>query len=332
MKEKRKILVTSVGGGVGQSILKSLDGTHYGVVGVDSEELAAGLHAVQKAYKGCYAEDSCFVDRLIEICQKENCRIIFPGLDAELLPLSQQAESFRTVGILPVVSSPEIIRTCDDKLATQHFLKAHGFPSLETRPLSEVTSIHYPIVLKPQRGGTRSQGTYLVPSRKELDIYRELVDPDNCIVQEYIEGNEYTCGSVTLDNKCVGVIVMRRILRDGDTYKAFVEHPSPLEPFVRSVVETLKPFGACNIQLRVRNGVPFIFEINARCSGTTAARALAGFNEPRIIADYLFDKTIPTYTIREISILRYWKELVVENSRIEQLRKTLFLLGDGIRL
>jgi carbamoyl-phosphate synthase large subunit len=171
-----------------------------------------------------------------------------------------------------------------------------------------------------------------VRSSKELSIYRELIDPENCIVQDYIEGDEYTCGSVTLDNKCLGIIVMRRILRDGDTYKAFVEHPSPLESVVRTIVEALNPFGACNIQLRVRNGEPFVFEINARCSGTTAARALAGFNEPKIIADYLYNSTIPTYTIREIIILRDWKELVVSNSRIDELRKKQVLKGDGITL
>ncbi len=165
-----------------------------------------------------------------------------------------------------------------------------------------------------------------------MEIYRQLVDPDNCIVQEYIEGDEYTCGSVTLKGKCVGVIVMRRILRDGDTHKAFVERNPRLESFVHEIVETLKPFGACNIQLRVRNGEPFVFEINARCSGTTAARALAGFNEPGMSADYLFKHIAPVYSIREISILRYWKELVVTNSRIERMREKRFLSGNGNRL
>ena len=181
-------------------------------------------------------------------------------------------------------------------------------------------------------GGARSKNTYVARSEKAFDVYRQLVDPDNCIVQEYIEGDEYTCGSVTLDEKCVGVIVMRRILRDGDTYKAFVDRNPKLESEVRSIVSALKPFGACNVQLRVRNGTPYVFEINARCSGTTAARALAGFNEPRMIAEYLIDQQQPSFNIREISILRYWKELVVENERVELLRKERFLQGDGTKL
>jgi carbamoyl-phosphate synthase large subunit len=325
-------MVTGVGGGVGQSILKALEDTPYGIVGVDSEELAAGLHAVPKAYQGCYAADQRFIDRLLEIGRREGCGLIFPGHDVELLPVSEHAARFRAQGIIPVVSATDVVRTCDDKLATYSFLKGQGFPVPETQLLREVTTFCRPVVLKPRRGGARSRRTYVARSAKELALYRQLVDPDNCIVQEYIDGNEYTCGSVTLDGECAGVIVMRRILRDGDTYKAFVEHNPPVESAVRAIVGALRPFGACNVQLRVRDGEPFVFEINARCSGTTAARALAGFNEPKMIAGYLLDNIAPSFAIREITILRYWKELVVSNARIEQLRDTGFLAGDGTRL
>lgn len=328
----KSILVTGVGGGVGQSVVKALADTEYRVVGVDSEELAAGLHAVPMAYKGYYASDERFVDRLLEICKLEDCGLIFPGHDIELIPLSGYATRFISEGIIPVVSSPDVIQICDDKLATYAFLKEHGFPVPETRSLSESTAFSGPVVLKPRRGGARSKNTYVVRSSKDLKLYTELVDRNNCIVQQYIEGEEYTCGSVTLDNDCVGVIVMRRTLRDGDTYKAFVERNPVVESAVRAIIKALRPFGACNVQLRVRNGEPFVFEINARCSGTTAARALAGFNEPKTLADYLLKGIKPTYQIREISILRYWQELVVTNDRVERLREKGVLVGDGTRL
>lgn len=326
------ILVTGVGGGVGQSVLKALAQTPYGVVATDSEALAAGLHAAPRAYLGRYASDPQFVDRLLEICLAEQCGLIFAGHDVELLPLSENVGRFKDHGIVPVVSSPEIIRSCDDKLATMEFLNSLGLPTPETKRLSDVRAFERPIVLKPQRGGARSRGTYVVRTENEFDLYRQLVDPDNCVVQEYIDGDEYTCGSVTLDGKCLGVIVMRRILRDGDTYKAFVEHNPALEATVTMIVEALKPFGACNIQLRVKDGQAYVFEINARCSGTTAARALAGFNEPQIIADYLLNGVEPTYSVNEVTILRYWQELVVPNADVDQLRQDGFLRGDGTQL
>lgn len=326
------ILVTGVGGGAGQSILKALAETGYGIVCVDSEELAAGLHAAPVAYKGCYASDPRFIDRLIEIARAQRCTLIFPGHDVELLPIAEQADRFTGQGIVPVVSRPEIVRLCDDKLATTAFLQAHGFPAPETRRLGEVEGFERPVVLKPQRGGARSRRTYVARTAREFDLYRQLVDPDNCVVQDYVEGDEYTCGSVTFDGACAGVIAMRRILRDGDTYKAFVERNPLLEDTVRRVVEALDPFGPCNVQLRLRDGVPFIFEINARCSGTTAARALAGFNEPKMVADRLLAGLVPSHAIREVTILRYWQELVVPNERIARLRDEGTLAGDGTQL
>lgn len=120
---------------------------------------------------------------------------------------------------------------------------------------------------------------------------------------------------------------MRRILRDGDTYKAFVERNPRIETHVREVVEALRPFGACNVQLRLKDVAPHVFEINARSSGTTAARVLAGFNEPKSIADYLLRQIEPSFTIREITVLRYWQELAVANDRIEQLTQHRRLTG-----
>ena len=333
MGRKRTILVTGVGGGVGQSVLKALQDTPYGLVGVDSEATAAGLYGVSKAYKGCEATAPDFIDRLLEICRMEKCALIFPGHDAELRPLSEHAARFRAGGVTPVVSTSEVVRICDDKVETSAFLRRYGFPAPQTRRLGDMDTVPgYPVVLKPQCGGTRSTKTFVAHNAAEFDIYRRLSDAENCIVQEYVEGDEYTCGTVACDGRCFGVIAMRRVLRSGDTHKAFVERHRRIEAIVREIVERLEPFGPCNLQLRVRDGEPYIFEINARCSGTTAARALAGFNEPRMIADYLLHGMEPAYAIREIAILRYWKELVVETARIEQLTATGHMAGDGAGL
>ena len=92
-----------------------------------------------------------------------------------------------------------------------------------------------------------------------------------------------------------------------------------IESYVAGVARALRPFGACNFQLRLRGQEPVAFEINPRCSGTTAARALAGFNEPLMMAHYLLRGSIPDYTISEIMVFRYWAEMVVSRSRFPTL-------------
>jgi len=328
-----RVLVTGVGGGVGQSIVKSLRPTDYVAVGIDCDALAAGLYAVPRARIGRAAHDPQFVDSIIDVCRDEDCSLVFPGLEPELLPLSENAARLATEGVTAVVSRPDVVRCCDDKLATAEFLSDHGFSAPATFSFTEdVDRSWFPFVLKPRHGGARSLRTYVVHDSAEFDVARALVDPQNCVVQEYLDGDEYTCGTVNLDGACRGVIVMRRSLRDGDTYKAFVIRDETIEKRIAEIADVLGPFGPCNFQFRLKDGEPWIFEINARCSGTTYARTLAGFNEPRMVADYLLRGEAPAYEIREIAVLRYWNELMVPPEHIARLREHGRLDGDGASL
>lgn len=329
-----RVLVTAVGGGVGQNIIKSLQNTPYAIVGVDGETLATGLYAVPKAYHIPYASFPGYVDRLIEICKRESCSLLFPGLDAELPILAREAQRFREIGVTPIVSSPEVVDICDDKLLTYEFLRQHGLNAPATMALSNgvTSSLSFPMVLKPRKGGARSRGVFIVSDERELSFRLSTVDVGNYIAQEYIGGEEYSCGSVSLEDRCYGPIIMRRTLRDGDCYKAFVVRDPQIHEYIRAVTEALKPCGPCNFQVRLRNGTPCMIEINPRCSGATYCMALAGFNTPLMVSDYLTHGTYPVCEIREISILRYWKELVVENSRIAMLQDHGALTGNGSAL
>ena len=320
------VAVTAVGGGVGQSIIKALQRTTYSVVGINSEALGAGLYATSKSYLGFNANDPKFISRLQEICSKENCKILFPGLDVELAPLSKNIDEFKASGILPIVSDPTVIDICGDKMETNLFLKKNGFPYPKTYLLENYNGeLDFPFILKPRKGGHRSIGLFRANNEQEFEEILASIEPSKYIVQEYIEGDEFTCGTINFDGECKGVVLMKRELRNGDTIQAFVVRNNKLATFVRNVVDKLGPFGACNVQLRIKNQVPYIFEFNARCSGTTACRALAGFNEPKMVCDYVLRNIkTPKFAIREIAILRYWKELVIDSAKTNDLIKQGF--------
>lgn len=321
-----KIGVTGVGGGVGQSILKSLADTDYDIIAFDSEPLAAGLFKTKKSYLVPYANNQNYIVRLLEICQREKILLLFPGLDAELMKLSESKSRFEKIGTTIVVSSPEVIKISDNKAETYNTLFKKGI-SIPTTYLAKEFALlknkKFPVILKQMKGGASSKNVFLIKGIKDWNTVNEKLDKkiSNFIAMDYIEGDEYTCGTITLGGKCKGVIVMRRILRSGDTYKCFTEKNQVIESEVRKLVEIIKPFGACNIQLRLKNNKPYVFEINARCSGTTASRTLCGFNEPKMIADYLIKEEEPKYEIKEQTILRYFNELVVDNNKIKELKE-----------
>ena len=81
---------------------------------------------------------------------------------------------------------------------------------------------------------------------------------------------------------------------------------------VREMAIALNPFGSVNFQLRLENKQPITFEINARSSGTTIMRALAGFNEIETIIKYLiFNERKILKAQKNGVFLRRWDELFI---------------------
>jgi len=319
------IAVTGAGGGVGQNIIKSLEYSDYNVVALDADHLAAGLYMSKTAYLIPYANKDNYIPRLLEICKNENISLLFPGMDPELMPLSLNRHLFDEIGTKVVVSRPEVITISDSiYLAFEHLKKSGvNVPTTFLAEKFDPNKESFPFILRQKVGGAGSKNSYLIRNRIEWEAALKKIDSDisNYIIMEYIEGDEYTCGSIYLNDSFEGVIVMRRILRGGETYKCFTIKNDVIEKEVRKILEAIKPFGACNVELKLKDGKPCVFEFNARCSGTTAARACSGFNEPKMIADYLLKGIKPEYSFKEQTILRYWKELLVENDLIAELKQ-----------
>ena len=71
-----KIAITGTGGGVGQSILKSLYNTGYEIVALDGELLGTGLFAAPVSYLVPFANKPDYISTLLNICKKENISLI----------------------------------------------------------------------------------------------------------------------------------------------------------------------------------------------------------------------------------------------------------------
>ena len=318
------VAVTAVGGGVGQSIIKCLHKTLYSTVGIDPKSDAAGLYMADTGCIGLNVTHKNYINKLIDICKKQECRFLFPGLDSELMLISRNYSKFVDAGITPIISKPGTIEISDNKWKLYEFLSGNGLPHIKTATsVKDAGKIKFPWVLKPMVGGCRSRNIHVCYTPSEAQNIIDISE-DKFIIQEYIDGQEFTCGSVTFDRNVLGTIIMERTLRDGDTYKAYVRKHLYIDRFLHKLLPLIGPFGPCNIQLRLRDGIPYVLEINARCSGTTAARALAGFNEPLITCNHLLGKKTK-FNIREIAILRYWNECAVEYGKREEIENEGFI-------
>ena len=314
------VLVTGAGAVLGQAIIKSLrkiSSIEIRIVAVDPNPDAAGFLMSDNHSLVPFAKAENYIDELIKVSLSHKVDFIFVGTDIELPKLSENKSIIeQATNAILIVSEPWIISMADDKFKTYEFLKSHGYHY----PLTELydsfnpekSSIRPPFILKP-RIGARSVGVSLINTVEELN--KKALELEQHIIQEYLSSSEeYTAGVIYFDDENIASIVMKRTLKDGNTFTAIPMEYSWMNTYLENITKTIKPFGPINYQFKIDEKKIKIFEINARFSGTTHFRALSNFNEVEMVIDFLkFDRKIQQPKINSsIKILRYYDELIKE--------------------
>lgn len=326
-----KVFVTGAGALLGQGIIKSLRlaETNYQIVAADPDPRAVGLYWADMAYLVPLAKDPTYVEKVCEILDKERPDAVLVGTDVELLIFAQHKSEFESkYNTHVIVSSVEVIKIAENKWLTYQFLSSNGF-SCPRSALPEgvndlLNTCDFPLIVKP-RSGARSIGLHKVHNKQELE--QAIAITEKPIIQEDVSTSdqEYTSGIIMIDGKVKAIVTMRRDLRDGNTYRAYIEPQSSFNPFLSEVAKKLNGFGPLNFQFRTEGNIPKIFEINARFSGTTPLRAFAGYNEVDVILRHIVigDET-PEVQLKPWIILRYWNEILIDNDQLAKLQNDRF--------
>jgi len=320
-----KVGVTGTGSLIGQAIIKSIKSSNMSkdiyMIGFDYFDDTVGALWVEKNYllpdffrEEVTVED--WLEEVIEIIDFEGIEILFIGIDFELELFAKYKNTIELkTKCKIVVSSQDVIKIADDKYMTYEFLKEKGFYYPQTLLPEELEKekIDFPCFIKPRKG-SRSRDAFIVMDSQLLNEALSVISSP--IIQELIGNSEveYTCGVIHLDNEVKGAITLRRELKDGNTMTASFckDTPRIIYDYVCQVASELKPFGACNIQIRLDvNDIPKIFEINCRHSGTTYIRTLFGFNEVEYILSYLLGKKPKKFILKEGVVKRYYEEVFV---------------------
>ncbi|WP_313804068.1 ATP-grasp domain-containing protein [Sphingobium sp.] len=326
-----KILVTGAGAVLGQGIIKSLRQSTLDcrVIAADPNPLSPGLYWADGAYRLPLANDPAFGDRIHQLLDRERPDAVLVGTDVELSYFA--AERHRLEALFDthvLVSDPRVVAIADDKLETARFFERAGLPHPASAAAEDeeavealIAAVGFPLVVKP-RIGARSVGVSLVQDRAELALARK--GRGGLVIQQCVGDPdcEFTASTLVFDGEVQASIVMRRDLRDGNTYRAYTGDYPELNAQVRLLGRALRPHGPANFQFRTdAGGTPRVFEINARFSGTTPLRAMAGFNEVEMcVRKLLHDTPIVQPPVRSGVILRYLDEMFVPQERIDTVR------------
>ncbi|MBL8694451.1 MAG: ATP-grasp domain-containing protein [Planctomycetes bacterium] len=314
-----KLLVTGVGSNIGQGILKSLAaaGLDGDVVGTDVFQFAAGFAWCQAAYQVPFANAPEYAPRLIDILRRHGTQLVLIGSEAETWELSKlKARLERETSAKIVVNGPELIGRMSDKWGVAELFREAGlnYPKSiidmgKRREL--VAQLGYPLILKPRRGWS-ARAVQKIEDDESLDFYaKHTPEP---ILQEYLEGDEFTCAVVfDRDGNYCDHVVMRRDLLSGTTFRAEIVARPDIDEYVVSFARKLRAVASINLQLRVTKRGPVCFEINPRFSGTTAMRMKAGFNDvAAVVRNFLDGTPIGKQPAQRKRILRFWDEVVIE--------------------
>lgn len=320
--------ITGTGSLIGQAIIKSIKQSSFKnsqLIGMDYFRDTIGSYWTDENYLlpdilDKQVSEEIWLEKVSSVIVDNKINILFIGVDFELYLFAKYKDSIeKKTSCTVVVSSKESIEIADDKYLTYKFLKENGlyhpltFLESEINQAIESNLIDFPMIVKP-RNGYRSIDVYMVKDVEELrDKIQKVSDP---VIQECVgtKDNEYTCGVIVI-NDVKESIVLRRDLKDGNTSTAYYQrdYPEVITKYILNVSEKLNIFGVCNFQLRLdKNGVPKIFEINSRHSGTTHMRTLFGFNEIEFILEYIFNHKVIDFHLKEGAVKRYFDEMFIE--------------------
>ncbi len=302
------VLITSVGSAGAQCVIKTLrKQKQYPVkiFGCDSDEYNAGKFLVDTFHKVPHASAVDFLSTLQGICKLENINLLIPIMDQEILAVAEHAKDFQPYH--PIISPLKTVVLCLDKYACQQ--RVEKIPNIRCPQLfSSLQDATLPVIIKPRKG-TGSKGMRVIRKKNST---QEKIDP-GCIIQEFIDGMEYSVDAyVSANRNFIACIPRRRIeVKNGLAVKTLiVEHPILIESST-TILRALGIIGPANLQfIQDKQGTIYFLEINPRFGGAYIASVEAGLKSPLYLLNELRGDPIKYKGYRRAMVmLRYWEEI-----------------------
>jgi carbamoyl-phosphate synthase large subunit len=320
------VLVTGCGGAIGASVVKALRmaSRDLHIIGVDSDPYAACFHIesekrlLNDAYIISRADHPTYISEIINLCRRKKVDVIFPCTDAELEKLSRSIAKINAFGIKVIISPPRTIKICRDKWLSYKYLNKYlpmvksALPENGVEKAIKFTGL--PAVIKPRLGWGASQ-IYKVNTAEEAKIISNSIQKP--VIQEYVEGEEYTVDCLAnIDGKIVCVVPRRRIkIYSGLSFQGITVRDEKIIELGSKMAQCIKFLGPFNFQVKKVDGKLKIFEINPRFSGTGILSVKAGANIPLLAVEMMCGVKIPdNISFNEgLIISRYFEEVFFKN-------------------
>lgn len=346
------VLVTGAGApgisGTLYSLKNNYDKRKIRIIGTDIKDDVIGKYLLDSFYLvSDPSKEKDFIDKIIDICETEEIKIILPQTTNELPVFAKNKKSFDKKEIKIGVSSFENIIKANNKFLLSETAKKIGCPFPKYALVKNwdefeeaLTFFNYPekpIVIKPpvssgMRGlriiGENIDRFNLWKNEKPTGIYLTKEEFQNIfvgnkfpelMVTEYLPGEEYTVDALAIDGKSIITVPRKRLqIRTGITFKSITEKNEKMIRYSNLLTKELKLSYAFGYQFKLdENNEPKILECNPRIQGTMIASTISGANIIYSAVKLLNDEQIPSFRIEwGTKFLRYWGGISVLDDKI----------------
>lgn len=293
------------------------------IVATDMQLSAPALQAADIKIQVPAVYDPKYIDITLDICKKYNINALLCLNDLELPILAENKAKFEALGVMVIVSDPEVIDICFDKYKTAQWVESIGLNAPKTyvtlasaKEALAKGEIAFPLFMKP-RWGSGSIGLETIDDMEELDIYYHLlmkkikktilatasVGDEYIMIQEKLTGNEYGLDVMNdLEENNVGVSVKQKLaMRAGETDKALTVDLPVVREMGATIGRYLKHIGNLDVDIMQRaNGEYCILELNPRFGGGYPFSYEAGVNMPLAILKWLKGEEVDSRILQPI--------------------------------
>lgn len=274
----KSILITGIGGDIAQSVAKIIRQYNPALklVGSDVHSQHGGGLYVNELFELPAASSTEYIAKLSELFEKESVDTAIPMAEPELAVLGPLIKQRKEINW--ITAGEQVIAAGIDKFATFYALKMLDLPVPWTILVNNCAPKSYPCIFK-NRFGSGSRAVFIVKDKKEADYLAERY-PD-AIYQELLEpaDKEVTCAVYRTRDGRISTLQMLRKLVGGLTGWAMVINDDEITTMCATIAEGLNLQGSMNVQLRVTENGPRVFEINPRFSSTSLMRHKLGFTD-----------------------------------------------------
>jgi carbamoyl-phosphate synthase large subunit len=259
----------------------------------DVNPASPAVHLADRAFEVPYSDDPAYFDAVRAICLRHDVGLVVPTIDDEIPRFAAVRERFDAIGVRVAASPLETALATTDKWETCRRLTAAGVAAAATwLPHELPANPVFPLFVKP-RSGRGSVQAFPARDAGELAFFLRYVA--NPVVQAYLDGPEFTLDVLCDFNGLALAVVPRErvVIRAGVSDRGRTVQDPKLISLALACADVFRFAGPVNIQCRIVDGSPTVFEINPRFSGGIPLTIAAGADFPAMLVDLALGRAVP---------------------------------------